>query len=462
MGICLKGGMIVNADRSFYADVYCENGVIQAVGQNLDTPAGTEIIDVSGALIMPGGLDPHTHMELPSMGTVSSDDFFTGTAAAAAGGTTMIIDYVVPDKNDASMFPAYREWRERAQKAAVDYSFHMNITAWSDQIAREMQQFTDQEGINTYKFFLSAKGALMLPDEKLILGFEHCRKIGAMPEVHAENGDMIEFMQKKLLKEGVFAPIGHPLSRPPKVEGEATARAIMLASMVDCPIYVVHMSCKDSVDAVRRAQTAGLKVYGETCPGYLTVDQSVYANPDFTFAAAHVMSPPYRPKENQEPLWNALHAKTVSVVATDHCPFKNEQKAVGKNDFTKIPNGCGTVENRLDILWHFGVNSGRLTANEFVALTSANAARIFNIYPKKGRIEQGADADIVVWDPTKEKTISAKTHHMNVDFSVFEGVTVKGCAVYTLSHGKIVYNNGSLCPQKGAGQYVKRPKYQYE
>ena len=461
MGICLKGGMVVNADRSFYADVYCENGLIRAVGENLDLPQGTQVLDVSGALIMPGGLDPHTHMQLPSMGTVSSDDFFTGTVAAAAGGTTMIIDYVVPDKDDVSMFPAYHEWRKRAEKSAVDYSFHMNITAWSDKIAQEMQQFTDQEGINTYKFFLSAKGSLMLPDEKLILGFEHCRKIGAMPEVHAENGDMIEFMQKKLLKEGVLAPIGHPLSRPSKVEGEATARAIMLASMVDCPIYVVHMSCKDSVDAVRRAQTAGIKVYGETCPGYLTVDESVYANSDFTFAAAHVMSPPYRPKENQEPLWNALQAKTISVVATDHCPFKNEQKAVGKNDFTKIPNGCGTVENRLDILWHFGVNTGRLSPNEFVALTSANAAQIFNLYPKKGRIEQGADADIVVWDPLKEKTISAKTHHMNVDFSVFEGITVKGCAVYTLSHGKIVYNNGSLQTEPGAGQYVKRPKYQY-
>ncbi len=461
MGICLKGGTVVNADRSFCADVYCENGVIAAVGTNLDLPAGTRIIDVSGALVMPGGLDPHTHMQLPSMGTVSSDDFFTGTAAAAAGGTTMIIDYVVPDKNDPSMFPAYHTWRENAQKSAVDYSFHMNITAWSDKIAAEMEQFTTQEGINTYKFFLSAKGALMLPDEKLILGFEHCRKIGAMPEVHAENGDMIEFMQHKLLAEGIRAPAGHPMSRPAKVEGEATARAIMLASMVDCPIYVVHMSCKDSVDAVRRAQTAGIKVYGETCPGYLTVDESVYFDPDFTFAAAHVMSPPYRPKENQKPLWNALHAKTISVVATDHCPFKNEQKAVGKNDFTKIPNGCGTVENRLDILWHFGVNTGRLSPNEFVALTSANAAQIFNIYPKKGRIETGADADIVVWDPAKEKTISAKTHHMNVDFSVFEGVTVKGCAVYTLSHGKIVYDNGSLQAEPGSGQYVKRPKYQY-
>ncbi len=462
MGICLKGGMVVNADRSFYADVYCENGIIQLIGQNLDIPSDTKVIDVRGTFIMPGGLDPHTHMQLPSMGTVSSDDFFSGTSAAAAGGTTMIIDYVVPDKNDASMFPAYYEWRERAQKSAIDYSFHMNITSWSDKIAAEMKQLTDNEGINTYKFFLSAKGSLMLADEKLILGFEHCRKIGAMPEVHAENGDMIEFMQHKLLEQGIIDPVGHPLSRPPKVEGEATARAIMLASMVDCPIYIVHMSCKDSVSAVRRAQAAGIKVFGETCPGYLVIDESVYSNPDFTFAAAHVMSPPYRAKEHQNTLWNALHAKTISVVATDHCPFNNNQKALGKNDFTKIPNGCGTVENRLEILWHFGVNTGRLSANEFVALTSANAAQIFNIYPKKGRIEVGADADIVVWDPKKEKTISAKTHHMNVDFSVFEGITVKGCPVYTLSHGKIVYENGQLCTQKGDGQYVKRLKYTFK
>ena len=217
MGICLKGGMVVNADRSFYADVYCENGIIQLIGQNLDIPSDTKVIDVRGTFIMPGGLDPHTHMQLPSMGTVSSDDFFSGTSAAAAGGTTMIIDYVVPDKNDASMFPAYYEWRERAQKSAIDYSFHMNITSWSDQIAAEMEQLTENEGINTYKFFLSAKGSLMLADEKLILGFEHCRKIGAMPEVHAENGDMIEFMQHKLLKQGIVDPVGHPLSRPPKV-----------------------------------------------------------------------------------------------------------------------------------------------------------------------------------------------------------------------------------------------------
>lgn len=460
MGICLKGGTVVNADRSFRADVYCENGRIKAVGENPDIPAGTEIIDVSGTYVMPGGIDPHTHLQLPSMGTVSSDDFFTGTTAAAAGGTTMIIDYVVPGKHDP-ITPAYHVWRERAEKSAVDYSFHINITAWSDAVADEMTTLTEEEGINTYKFFLSAKGALMLPDEKLILGFEHCRKIGAMPEVHAENGDIIEFMQKKLLDEGITAPAGHPISRPPKVEGEATARAITLAAMVDCPIYIVHMSCKDSVDAVRRAQTAGLKVYGETCPGYLVVDESVYTNPDFTFAAAHVMSPPYREKSNQEALWNAMHAKTISVLATDHCPFKNAQKAAGKNNFTKIPNGCGTIENRLDILWHFGVNTKRMTPNQFVALTSANAAQIFNIYPRKGVIRTGADADIVVWDPEKEKTISAATHHMDVDFNVFEGTTVKGCAVCTLSGGKVVYKNGEIRTEKGAGQFVKRPKYRY-
>ncbi len=458
MGICLKGGTVVNADQSFKADVYCENGVIQAVGASLDLPAGTEVIDVSGAYVMPGGLDPHTHMQLPSMGTVSSDDYFTGTAAAAAGGTTMIIDYVVPDKS-APMTPAYQTWREWAEKSAVDYSFHINVTSWSDSIAEEMARLTEEEGVNTYKFFLSAKGALMLPDEKLLPAFVHCRKIGAMPEVHAENGDVVDYMQKKLCAEGVTAPIGHPMSRPPIVEGEATNRAIMLASMAGCPIYIVHMSCRDAVEAVRRAQANGIRVYGETVPGYLVVDDSVYASPDFTFAAAHVLSPPFRAKENQEPLWNALTSQTISVVATDHCPFKNEQKRAGKGDFTKIPNGCGTVENRLDILWHFGVNSKRLTPNEFVALTSANAARIFNIYPKKGCIGAGSDADIVVWDPKKEKTISAKTHHMNVDANIFEGITVRGCAVYTLSRGRIVYNNGRLQAEKGAGRYVKRPKY---
>ena len=299
----------------------------------------------------------------------------------------------------------------------------------------------------------------MLPDESLLPAFAHCRKIGAIPEVHAENGDVVEYMQKKLLAEGVTAPVGHPMSRPPVVEGEATNRAIMLAKMADCPVYIVHMSCRESVEAVRRAQANGQRVFGETVPGYLIVDDSVYSSPDFTFAAAHVLSPPFRPKGHQEVLWNALNAKTVSVIATDHCPFKNEQKRLGKDNFTKIPNGCGTVENRMEILWHFGVNAGRMTPNEFVALTSANAAKIFNIYPKKGRIENGADADIVVWDPQKQKTISAKTHHMNVDANIFEGITVTGSAVYTLSHGKIVFANGELKAEKGNGQYVKRPKY---
>ena len=456
MGICLKGGTVVNDDRSFKADVYCEGGKICAVGKDLDLPAGTEIFDISGAYVMPGGIDPHTHMQLPSMGTVSSDDFFTGTAASAAGGTTMIIDYVVPDKN-APMTPAYQTWREWAQKSAVDYSFHINVTAWNEGIAEEMQKLTEEEGVNTYKFFLS--GSLMLPDESLLPAFAHCRKIGAMPEVHAENGDVVEYMQKKLLAEGVTAPVGHPMSRPPVVEGEATNRAIMLAKMADCPVYIVHMSCRESVEAVRRAQANGQRVFGETVPGYLIIDDSVYSSPDFTFAAAHVLSPPFRPKGNQEVLWNALNAKTVSVIATDHCPFKNEQKRLGKDNFTKIPNGCGTVENRMEILWHFGVNAGRMTPNEFVALTSTNAAKIFNIYPKKGRIENGADADIVVWDPQKQKTISAKTHHMNVDANIFEGITVTGSAVYTLSHGKIVFANGELKAEKGNGQYVKRPKY---
>ncbi len=458
MGICLKGGTVVNADRSFKADVYCDGGKIRAVGRDIDLPAGTEVIDVAGAYVMPGGIDPHTHLELPSMGTVSSDDYFTGTAAAAAGGTTMIIDYVVPDK-EAPMTPAYKTWRARAEKAAVDYSFHINVTSWNDGIAEEMKTLTEEEGVNTYKFFLSAKGSLMLPDEKLLPAFAWCRKIGAMPEVHAENGDVIEYMQKKLLDEGVTAPIGHPTSRPSVVEGEATNRAIMLAKMADCPVYIVHMSCREAVEAVRRAQANGQRVFGETVPGYLLVDDSVYSVPDFTYAAAHVLSPPFRPKEHQEVLWNALVAKTVSVVATDHCPFKNEQKRMGKDNFTKIPNGCGTIENRMEILWHFGVNSGRLSPNEFVALTSANAARIFNIYPQKGRIESGADADIVVWDPQKQKTISAKTHHMNVDANIFEGISVTGCAAYTLSHGQIVYANGELKAEKGAGRYVKRPKY---
>jgi dihydropyrimidinase len=458
MSVLIKGGTVVTADRTVRADVYCENGRIAAIGERLDVPASARVIDAGGQYVMPGGIDPHTHMQMPFMGTVVSDDFYTGTAAAAAGGTTMIIDFVIPGPN-TSLIDAFETWRGWADKAAADYGFHIAVTWWGEQVANEMSILTRDKGINSYKFFMAYKGAIMVDDEQLIAGFSHCGVLGAIPQVHAENGDLVNYMQKKLLAQGITGPEAHPLSRPPEVEGEATARAIRIAEVLGVPLYVVHVSCRESLEAITQARLRGQRVIGETLPGYLTVDASVYRDPDWNFAAGHVMSPPFRPKGHQEALWAGLQSGNLQITGTDHCSFKREQKAMGRQAFNLIPNGCAGVEDRLSVLWDQGVNTGRLTMNEFVAITSTNAARVFNIYPRKGAISVGADADIVVWDPEATRTISARTHHQNVDFNVFEGMTVKGVPTYTLSGGRVVWANGTLDAERGAGRYVPLPPF---
>lgn len=458
MSLFIKNGTVVNADRSFKADVYIENGIIAEVGDNLNVPDGAELIDANDKLIIPGGIDPHTHMQLPFMGTVASEDFFTGTRAALAGGTTMIIDFVIPNP-EQPLLDAYKQWRGWAEKACCDYAFHMAITWWDESVRKEMQHVVSEEGINSFKHFMAYKNAIMVSDEQLLASFLECKKLGAIATVHAENGEMVYYLQQKLLSEGVTGPKGHALSRPVEVEGEATNRAIRVAEVIDTPIYIVHVSCKPSLDAITRARLEGQRVYGECLAGHLTIDDSVYDSDDWAFAAAHVMSPPFRSKEHQKALWQGLRSGMLQTTATDHCCFCEDQKRMGEKDFSKIPNGTAGVEDRLSIIWQLGVNGGQLTENEFVSVTSANAAKIFNLYPKKGLIAKGSDADIVIWDKNLTRTISKDTHHQNIDFNIFEGMTVTGNPSHTISQGQLVYQHGELNVTKGAGRYIKRARF---
>jgi dihydropyrimidinase len=458
MSVLIKNGTIVNADQSFKADVLCADGKIQEIGSNISAPNGAEVIDASGQFVMPGGIDPHTHMQLPFMGTVASEDFYTGTAAGLAGGTTMIIDFVIPSPQ-TSILEAYHQWREWAEKSVADYSFHVAITWWDETVHADMKTLVEKHGVNSFKHFMAYKGAIMAPDEILVNSFNRALELGAMPTVHAENGEMVAQLQKKIFDMGITGPEGHPLSRPPEVEAEAANRAISIANVYGVPLYIVHVSTKQSLEAITRARNSGQKVFGEVLAGHLLVDESVYLDKNFESAAAHVMSPPFRAKEHQDALWKGLLSGNLQTTATDHCCFCADQKAAGKDDFRITPNGTAGVENRMEVLWHHGVNTGLFNMNEFVKLTSTNAAQIFNIYPRKGSISVGADADIVVWDPEKTKKISAKTHHQNIDFNIFEGMEVKGCASHTISAAKVVYANGELKVERGAGRYVDRPPY---
>ena len=458
MSVLIKNGTIVNADQSFQADVLCADGKIQEIGSNISAPSGAEIIDAAGQYVMPGGIDPHTHMQLPFMGTVASEDFYTGTAAGLAGGTTMIIDFVIPGPQQ-NIMEAYHQWREWSEKAVADYSFHVAITWWDETVHADMKTLVEKYGVNSFKHFMAYKGAIMATDEILVNSFNRALELGAMVTVHAENGEMVAQLQEKIFNMGITGPEGHPLSRPPEVEGEAANRAISIANVYGVPLYVVHVSTKQSLEAITRARNAGQKVFGEVLAGHLLVDESVYLDKDFESAAAHVMSPPFRAKEHQDALWKGVLSGNLQTTATDHCCFCADQKAAGKDDFRLTPNGTAGIENRMEVLWHHGVNTGLLNMNEFVKLTSTNAAQIFNIYPRKGSISVGADADIVVWDPEATKTISAKTHHQNIDFNIFEGMKVKGCASHTISAAKVVYANGELKVERGAGRYIERPAY---
>ncbi|KAA3517431.1 dihydropyrimidinase [Agrobacterium vitis] len=455
MSTVIKGGTVVTADLTYKADVKIEGGIITEIGPDLSADT---VLDASGCYIMPGGIDPHVHLEMPFMGTYSADDFESGTRAGLAGGTTMVVDFCLPDPGQ-SLLEALARWDNKSTRANCDYSFHMAITSWDERIFNEMQTIVQDKGINTFKHFMAYKGALMVNDDEMFASFSRCAELGALPLVHAENGDVVAAMSAKLLAEGNDGPEAHAYSRPAEVEGEATNRAIMLADMAGVPLYVVHTSCEQAHEAIRRARQKGMRVYGEPLIQHLTLDESEYFDKDWDHAARRVMSPPFRNKQHQDSLWAGLQSGSLSCVATDHCAFTSEQKRFGVGNFTKIPNGTGGLEDRLPMLWTYGVATGRLTMNEFVAVTSTNIAKILNIYPKKGAILVGADADIVVWDPKRSKTISASNQQSAIDYNVFEGKTVTGLPRFTLTRGVVAIEESTVKTQEGHGKFVKREPY---
>lgn len=453
MSTVIKGGTIVTADLSYAADLRIEAGRITEIGPDLK---GDTVLDATGCYVMPGGIDPHTHLEMPFMGTYSADDFESGTRAALSGGTTMVVDFALPSPGQG-LIDALQMWDNKAGRANCDYSYHMAVTWWGEQVFNEMQTVIADRGINTFKHFMAYKGALMVNDDELFASFNRLAELGGIAMVHAENGDVVAELTAKLLAQGNTGPEAHAYSRPAQVEGEATNRAIMIADMAGVPLYVVHVSSEDAHEAIRRARSLGKRVWGEPLIQHLTLDESEYFHPDWDHAARRVMSPPFRNKKHQDSLWAGLMSGSLSVVATDHCAFTTAQKRFGVGDFSKIPNGTGGLEDRMPMLWTHGVATGRLTPNEFVAITSTNIAKILNCYPKKGAILVGADADIVVWDPAKEKTIMASAQQSAIDYNVFEGHKVKGLPRFTLTRGHVAVHDGEIRTQEGHGQFVKRP-----
>ena len=452
MSTVIKGGTIVAADRTYESDILIEGEQIARIGRDLSVDT---VIDAEGAYIIPGGIDPHTHLQMPFMGTTTAETWESGTFAALSGGTTMVVDFIIPDQD--GLLKAMAAWEERAtRQASSDYSYHMCITGWSRQMFDDMATVVER-GVNTFKHFMAYKGSLMVDDDEMFASFQRCAALGALPLVHAENGDIVAALQHKYMAAGVSGPEAHAYSRPPEVEGEATNRAIMIADAAGVPVYIVHTSSEQAHEAIRRARQKGMRVYGEPLVQHLTLDEREYFNRDWDHAARRVMSPPFRDKSHQDSLWAGLAAGSLHVVATDHCAFTTEQKRMGLQDFRKIPNGTGGLEDRLSVLWTKGVETGRLTPNEFVAVTSTNIAQILNIYPQKGAILPGSDADLVVWDPKLSKTISAATQKSIIDYNVFEGVEVRALPRYTLSRGEVVWSHGKNDqPRPGRGRFIKR------
>jgi len=459
MSVLIKGGRIVTAADDYTGDVYVENGTISLLGESLDVSAD-KTIDATGKYVIPGAIDPHTHIELPFGGTVTCDDFTSGTVAAAFGGTTSLIDFCfqMPGQTFAEALETWHEKIERC-KPVIDVGFHMAITDLKEGGSLEGLAKVPDEGVTSYKLFMAYKGAVMVDDETLFKTMEVAAETGALVMVHAENGDAIDVIVKRALAEGKTEPVWHARTRPPETEGEATNRAIQLARVAGAPLYVVHVSCKEAIEPIAIAREKGWDIWGETCPQYLFIDDSYLDQPDFE-GGKYIYTPPPRPKEHQEHLWKALGADVLSVVSTDHCPFNwPEQKGLGKDDFSKIPNGGPGIENRLHLLHEFGVRTGRFTMNRLVELTSTNVARHFGLYPRKGTIAPGSDADIVVWDPEKKLTISAATHHSNVNYSLYEGTEVQGAPEVVLVRGQVIVENDELVAQPGTGQFMKRARF---
>jgi dihydropyrimidinase len=462
--VLIKGGTVVNENSTTLADVLCKDGKIAAVGLNLEVPAGARIVDASNKLVVPGGIDPHTHCQLPFMGTVAVDDFNHGTRAAVAGGTTCLVDFAIPSKGE-SLIATYKKWRSWADpKVVCDYGLHVAVTWWDEEgsVGAEMAELVKEHGVMTFKCFMAYKGVFMVTDAEMFQIFKQCKKIGALAQVHAENGDAIVEGQAEMLRKGITGPEGHCLSRPVDVEAEATYRAIMIADRVNTPVYIVHVMSKEACDAVSRGRKEGKMCYGEPIAAGLGVDGCQCWHSDWRHASAYVMGPPLRPDPTVKTyLMKALATGDLQVVGTDNCTFNKDQKAMGEKNFTQIPNGVNGLQDRMSMVWEKGVYAGILTPQQFVAVTSTNAARIFGMYPRKGVIEVGADADICVWDPNAARVISAKTHFHAVDFNIFEGMEVHGCADTTISRGDVVFENNALSVECGHGKFVFREPFGY-
>ena len=453
----IKNGIVVTASDTYPGDVLIENGVISQIGNNLPI-TGAEVIDAKGCYLFPGGVDPHTHLDMPFGGTVTKDDYATGTIAAAYGGTTTVIDFCLTNKGK-SLKSAIETWHEKAKdKAVIDYGFHLQIVEMNENVLNELPQLIEK-GITSLKVFMAYKHQFQADDETLFRTMVAAKELGALVMVHAENGDVIDYLVKKALQEGNTAPIYHALTRPPEVEGEATGRAAILTGLANSQLYVVHVSCAESARKISEARSKGIDIWGETCPQYLVLDQTYLEKPNFE-GAKYVWSPPLREKWNQEVLWNALKTGELQTLGSDQCSFDfNGQKELGRDDFSKIPNGGPIIEDRVSILFSEGVKKGRITLNQFVDLTATKAAKLFGLYPKKGTIAIGVDADIVIFDPSVERVISAKTHHMAVDYNPFEGIKVIGEPVSVLSRGEFVIRDKSFVGKLGTGQFLKRAKY---
>ncbi len=454
----ITNGRVVTATDTYAGDIAISSGRVAAIGESLPRENATHIIDAGGKYVLPGGIDVHTHLDMPFGGTTSSDDFETGTRAAAFGGTTTLIDFAIQYKGQ-TLRTAFDTWMQKASgKAVCDYAFHCIITELADAQLEEMNTLV-REGVTSFKLFMAYPGVFMLDDGSIFKALRRTAKNGGLVCMHAENGSAIDVIVQQALAEGKKAPKYHALTRPTTAESEATARAIALAEMAGAPVYIVHLSCNDALEKVREARDRGLPVYAETCPQYLYLSIDNFDAPDFE-GAKYVFTPPLREKWHQEKLWNGLKRDHLQVVSTDHCPFCfKEQKELGRGDFTKIPNGGPGVEHRMSLIYSGGVAAGRFSVNRLVELVSTTPAKLFGLYPRKGTIAVGSDADLVIFDPDRKHTISAKTHHMRVDYSMFEGIVVTGMPSTVLSRGRVVIENDKFLGRAGAGEFVKRSTY---
>jgi dihydropyrimidinase len=454
----IKNGSVVTATDTYKADVAITNGKISAIGDDLPVQNASKVLDAAGKLVLPGGIDVHTHLDMPFGGTTSADDFETGTRAAAFGGTTTLIDFAIQYKGQ-NLRQAYDTWMGKASnKAVCDYAFHCIVTDISGGQLSEMNDLV-HEGVTSFKLFMAYPGVFMLDDGSIFKALQTTSKNGGLVCMHAENGSAIDVIVQQALAEGKKAPKYHALTRPTTAEAEATSRAIALAEMAGAPIYIVHLSCNEALEKVREARDRGLPVYAETCPQYLYLSLENFDAPGFE-GAKYVFTPPLREKWHQEKLWNGLKCDHLQVVSTDHCPFCfKEQKELGRDDFTKIPNGGPGVEHRMSLIFSGGVASGRFSANRFVELVSTTPAKLFGLYPRKGTIAAGSDADLVIFDPKRKHTISAKTHHMRVDYSMFEGIQVTGMPDVVLSRGRVVVDGDKFLGRAGQGEFLRRATY---